>query len=188
MLQRTLRGLSKAAMLIFLMSLVQVGMANVSKQTAPSSSGKQAKTMQDKIRHSLLMLPYYGVFDEIGYKIEGDTVTLIGEVKRPLLKDEAEQAVRKVDGVAKVVNNIEILPLSPMDDSLRLRTYRAIYSQPGFEKYGLQAVKPIRIIVNGGHAALEGVVDSEADKNLAGVRANGVPGIFSVVNNLQVVK
>ena len=125
MLRRYLKGLSKAAVLIFLMSLIPVGMASTSKQTTPSSSGIQPRNLQDRIQHSLLMLPYYGVFDEIGYKVQGDTVTLTGEVNRPLLKDEAAQAVRKLSGVTNVVNDIEILPLSSMDDSLRLMTFRA---------------------------------------------------------------
>jgi hyperosmotically inducible periplasmic protein len=186
MLQRTLKCLSMAVMLIFLMSLSPVATASVPKQTTPSSSGNQAKSLQDKIQHSLLMLPYYGVFDEISYKIQGDTLTLMGEVNRPYLKDEAEQAVRKVDGVSNVVNNIEILPLSSMDDSLRLRTFRAIYSRPGFEKYGLQAIKPIRIIVKNGNITLMGVVGSEFDKIQAEMAARSVPFAFSVKNELAI--
>jgi hyperosmotically inducible periplasmic protein len=186
MLRRYLKGFSMAAVLIFLMSLVPVGMASVSKQTTPSSSGIQPKNLQDRIQHSLLMLPYYDVFDQIGYKIQGDTVTLVGEVKRPLLKDEAEQAVRKLTGVTKVMNDIEILPLSSMDDSLRLMTFRAIYSRPGFEKYGLQAVKPIRIIVKNGNVTLVGVVASEFDKIEAEMAARSVPFAFSIKNELTI--
>jgi hyperosmotically inducible protein len=95
--------------------------------------------------------------------------------------------VKHIEGVEKVVNQIEVLPTSPMDDRLRLELYRAIYGYPALEKYALGVQKPIRIIVKNGHVTLEGVVDSDADKNLAGLRANGVPGIFSVTNNLQVV-
>jgi hyperosmotically inducible protein len=185
MLGRNLKGFSRAAVLIFLTSLVPVGMASVSKQTTPSS-GMQTKNLQDRIRHSLLMLSYYGVFDEIGYKIQGDTVTLVGEVKRPLLKDEAEQVVRKLDGVAKVVNDIEILPLSSMDDSLRSMTFKAIYSRPGFEKYGLQAIKPIRIIVKNGNITLVGMVGSEFDKIEAEMAARSVPFAFSIKNELTI--
>ena len=185
MVRNKLKGFSKAAVLLFLMTLVPIGMAATSTQTTPMS-GKPAKSLEDRIQHSLLMLPYYGVFDEIAYKVEGSTVTLAGEVRRPLLQDEAEQAVRKVEGVTKVVNNIEILPLSPMDDSLRLMAYKAIYSRPGFEKYGIQAIKPIRIIVKNGHITLMGVVGSEFDKVQAEMAARSVPFAFSIKNELAI--
>jgi hyperosmotically inducible protein len=107
---------------------------------------------------------------------------------RPVLKSDAENAIKHIEGVEKVVNQIEVLPPSSMDDRLRLELYRAIYGYPALEKYALGVQKPIRIIVKNGHVTLEGVVDNEADKNFAGLRANGVPGIFSVTNNLQVVK
>jgi hyperosmotically inducible periplasmic protein len=186
MLGRIIKCFSSVAILILVMSCVEVGMASASKGTASLPSSKQPKDLQDRVQHSLLMLPYYGVFDEISYNIQGDTVTLAGEVKRPLLKDEAEQAVRNVNGVAKVVNDIEILPLSSMDDSLRLRTYRAIYSQPGFEKYGLQVLKPIRIIVKNGNITLVGIVGSKLDKVMAEMAARNVPFAFSVTNELSI--
>ena len=143
--------------------------------------------IQKEVRHELLMLPYLGVFDNIEYRVDGDTVTLLGDVTRPTLKSDAENVVKRIEGVQHVVNKIEVLPPSPMDDRLRLALYRAIYGFPALEKYALGVQKPIRIIVKNGHVTLEGVVDSEADKTLAGVRANSVPGIFSVTNNLQVV-
>jgi hyperosmotically inducible protein len=133
------------------------------------------------------MLPYFGVFDYIAFKVEGFTVTLLGEVARPSLKSDAENAVKHIEGVEKVDNQIEVLPPSPMDDGLRRRLFRAIYGYPSLEKYAMGVQKPIRIIVKNGRVALEGVVDNDADKNVAGLRANGVPGIFSVTNNLQVV-
>ena len=169
---------------IFLLSLIQVGMASIPKGTLPTSTNQQTDELQDRVRHSLLMLPYYGVFDALSYSVQGDTVTLTGEVRRPLLKLEAEAAARKIAGVANIVNNIEILPLSPMDDSLRLRIYRAIYSQPGFEKYGIQAVKPIRIIVKNGNTTLYGVVATQLDKKLAEMAARNVPFAFSVTDKL----
>jgi hyperosmotically inducible protein len=132
------------------------------------------------------MLPYYGVFDAINFSVQGNTVTLTGEVRRPLLRSEAEDAVRRVDGVSTIVNNVEILPLSPPDDALRLTMYRAIYSQPGFERYAIQSVKPIRIIVRNGHVTLVGVVGSELDKILAGTAARNVPFAFSVTNDLAI--
>jgi hyperosmotically inducible protein len=112
----------------------------------------------------------------------------MGQVTRPTLKSDAENVVKHIEGVEKVDNQIEVLPTSPMDDGLRRRLYVAIYGYPSLEKYAMPVVKPIRIIVKNGHVTLEGVVDSEADKNAAGIRANGVPGIFSVTNNLQVEK
>jgi hyperosmotically inducible protein len=120
--------------------------------------------------------------------VKGDTVTLQGEVTRPTLKSDAENVVKHIEGVQQVINNIEVLPPSPMDDQLRLALYRAIYGYPALEKYALGVQKPIRIIVKNGRVTLEGVVDSETDKNLVTVRANSVPGIFSVTNNLRVVQ
>lgn len=151
------------------------------------SSRSQERIIKE-VRHELLMLPWFGVFDNIAFKVDGSTVTLYGQVVRPSLKSDAENAVKHIEGVEKVVNQIEALPTSPMDDRLRLELYRAIYGYPALEKYALGVQKPIRIIVKNGHVTLEGVVDNEADKNLAGLRANGVPGLFSVTNNLQVVQ
>jgi hyperosmotically inducible protein len=144
--------------------------------------------IQREVRHEILMLPYYNVFDNITYTVSGYDVTLMGQVTQPVLKRDAENVVKRIEGVEKVVNQIEALPVSPMDDGLRLRLYRAIYGFPGLEKYALPVIKPIRIIVKNGHVTLEGVVDSEGDKNLANLRANGVPGVFSVTNNLVVAK
>lgn len=171
---------------ILMLSLIEVGMASIPKGTASSPSSQQPTDLQDKVRHSLLMLPYYGVFDELAFKIEGDTITLMGEVRRPIVKSDAEWAVRNIVGVAKVVNNIEVLPLSSMDDSLREMTYRAIFSRPGFEKYGIQAVKPIRIIVKNGNITLFGVVATQLERTMAEMAARGVPFAFSVTNNLTI--
>ena len=152
------------------------------------ASPKAAARIQKEVRHELLMLPYLGVFDNLAYKVDGYTVTLSGQVSQPVLKSDAEKAVKGIEGVEKVDNQIEVLPTSPMDDQLRRRLYRAIYGYGPLERYALPVVQPIRIIVKNGHVTLEGVVDSEGDKNLAGLRANGVSGIFSVTNNLAVVK
>lgn len=148
---------------------------------------KAVERITREARHELLMLPYYGVFDSIGFKVEGYNVTLVGQVVRPSTKSDAGNAVKHIEGVEKVDNKIEVLPPSPMDDRLRLDLYRAIYGYPALEKYALGVQKPIRIIVNNGHVTLEGVVDNATDKNLAELRAKGVPGIFSVTDNLQVV-
>jgi hyperosmotically inducible protein len=141
-----------------------------------------------EVRHELLMLPYFTVFDNIAYKVDGFTVTLLGQVTRPVTKSDAENAVKHIEGVDHVDDQIEVLPPSPMDDRLRQRLFRTIYGYPALQRYALGVQKPIRIIVKNGHVTLEGVVDSEGDKNLAGIRANGVSGIFSVDNNLQVSK
>lgn len=154
-------------------------------QSEPGSPA-QAR-IQKEVRHELLMLPWFGVFDNISFQVDGDTVTLLGAVTRPTLKSDSENVVKRIEGVQRVVNKIEVLPPSPMDEQSRLALFRAIYGYPALEKYSLGVQKPIRIIVKSGHVTLEGVVDNETDKNLAGTRANGVPGIFSVANNLHVI-
>jgi hyperosmotically inducible protein len=132
------------------------------------------------------MLPFYTLFDNLEYKVEGSKVTLMGEVVRPNLKDDAASAVKHVRGVETVDNQIKVLPLSPMDDQIRRAEYRAIYSQPNLQMYAMQSVPPIHIIVDHGHVTLEGVVARQADKDAAGIAANGVPNVFSVTNNLRV--
>jgi hyperosmotically inducible periplasmic protein len=151
----------------------------------------QANNGQDRIarevRHELVMLPYYGVFDNLAYSVNGGVVTLYGQVTNPTLKSDAGNVVKKIEGVTKVDNQIQVLPLSPMDDQTRRAAYRAIYSEPSLNRYAMQAVPPIHIIVENGKVTLVGVVDNATDKNIAGIRANTVPGVFSVTNNLQVV-
>ena len=140
-----------------------------------------------EVRHELVMLPFYGVFDNLSYKVDPDgTVTLLGQVARPTLKSDAENVVKKIEGVEKVVNKLEVLPTSGNDDRIRRDTYRAIYGNEVLSQYQLRAVPPIHIIVNNGHITLEGVVARKMDKQIAGVQANSVPGAFSVTNNLQV--
>jgi hyperosmotically inducible periplasmic protein len=151
-------------------------------------SQKAVERIQKEVRHELIMLPYLGVFDNLAYKVDGYNVTLLGQVTRPSLKSDAQNVVKKIEGVEMVNNQIEVLPPSPMDDRLRLKLYGAIYGYEPLQKYAMPVVKPIRIIVKNGRASLEGVVDNEGDKNLAGIRANSVPGLFSVKNNLVVVK
>ena len=140
-----------------------------------------------EVRHQLLMLPYYGIFDDLAFRVNGTTVTLLGQVVWPALKSDAENVVKRIEGVTKVINEIEVLPPSPMDDQIRRAEYRAIYLDPALStRYGFRALPSINIIVKNGHVTLEGVVANEADKNLVGIRANGVPKVFSVTNNLQV--
>lgn len=140
-----------------------------------------------EVRHQLVTLPYYGVFDDLAFRVNGSTVELLGAVTQPYIKSDAEKAVKRVPGVTQVVNNIEVLPLSPMDDQLRRAEYRAIYGDPTLsDRYGYRAVPSIHIIVKNGRVTLEGVAANQADKNLIGLRANGVPNVFAVTNNLLV--
>ncbi|SPE39139.1 Transport-associated [Candidatus Sulfopaludibacter sp. SbA3] len=139
-----------------------------------------------EVRHELVMLPYYGVFDNLAYRVEGSTVTLLGQVTNPVLKSDAERAVKGIEGVTHVNNQIHVLPLSPMDGQTRIAEYRAIYGFQGLDRYAMQAVPSIHIIVENGRVTLEGVVDTQADKDLAALRANTVAGVFSVTNNLHV--
>jgi hyperosmotically inducible protein len=155
--------------------------------TAQREVPQQAvERIQKEVRHEILMLPYLDVFDNITFRVEGYDVTLSGQVIRPTLKTDAERVVKAVEGVEKVDNQIEVLPVSPNDDRIRIRAFRAIYGYSALQRYALPVIKPIRIIVKSGHITLEGVVDSEADKNLVNMRARGASGAFSVTNNLVV--
>ena len=169
-----------------------------SVQTQPNSAAQSqaanetlSPESQDRlvkeVRHELIMLPYYGVFDNLVFRIDGRTVILEGQVVQPVVKSDAGNSVKRIEGVEKVVNNIEVLPPSPIDDRIRRAVYQSIYSYGPLFKYGGMAVPPIHIIVKGGRVTLEGVVDNETDKGLAGMRANQVPGTFQVTNNLRVV-
>jgi hyperosmotically inducible protein len=142
--------------------------------------------LAQKVRHQLVMLPYYSVFDNLEYKVEGYTVELSGQVAWPTLRSDAENAVKRIEGVVKVVNRIEVLPLSFNDDRIRRAEYRAIYGNPQLDRYALQAVPSIHIIVRNGNVTLVGVVANAMDKNIAGLKANGVTGVFSVANELRV--
>ena len=148
--------------------------------------GNRAHIIKE-VRHELVTLPYYGVFDWLVFEVRQDnTVVLRGQVVRPSTKSDAEARVRGIDGVKEVVNEIEVLPPSPQDDRLRLALYRAIYNwnSPLF-RYATQAVPPIHIVVKNGRAALKGVVATKGDANLAYIRARGVPGLFEVKNELK---
>lgn len=169
---------------ILVLSLLTLATLSIAQDQRETSAKTQERITRE-VRHELLMLPYFGVFDNIAFKVDGYNVTLLGQVVRPSLKSDAENAVKHIEGVEKIDNQIEVLPPSTTDDSLRLALYRAIYGYPALEKYALGVQKPIRIIVKNGHVTLEGVVDSDADKNMAELRAKGVPGTFSVTNNLQ---
>jgi hyperosmotically inducible protein len=147
---------------------------------------KFTQRVQKQVTHEILMLPNYDVFDLISFQVQGYTVTLFGHVVSPTLKSDAEHAVRKIEGVEKVDNRIEVLPLSPMDDGLRRQLFRAIYGYGPLQRYGIGSNRAIHIIVDHGHVTLEGVVDNQGDRNLVNIRANQVPGVFSVANHLLV--
>ena len=155
---------------------------------AATAVGQELSRVERQIRRELVTLPFYSVFDDLSFRVEGPKVTLMGKVTRPTLKSGAEKSIEEIEGVGEIDNQIEVLPVSPNDDRIRLATYRAIYGHTGLDRYALRAVPPIHIIVKNGHVTLEGVVASEADKNLAGIQANGVSGVFSVTNNLRVEK
>jgi hyperosmotically inducible protein len=164
----------------------QKGSADRNNALHPGAVGQDR--ISREVRHELVMLPYYGVFDNLAYSVNGGVVTLYGQVTRPTLKSDAGNVVKKIEGVTSVNNQIQVLPLSDMDDRIRMAEYRAIYSEPALNRYALQAVPSIHIIVDNGKVTLVGAVGSAADKNIAGLRANGVSGVFSVDNELQTDK
>ena len=171
----------------FTLSFALMALAAPAFLRADNTGGSRPEdVLVKKVRHELVMLPYYNVFDILSFKVEGNTVTLMGDVTRPVLKDDAGRAVKHVEGVQTVVNNIRVLPLSPFDNQIRRAEYRAIFGYASLYRYALGTQPSIRIIVANGHVTLEGVVNNETDKNLVNIRANGVPGVFSVTNDLQV--
>ena len=167
--------------------LIALGLPSIlCGQTPRQASPQGVERIAREVRHQLIMLPYYNVFDDLKFSVKGYDVTLMGQVTNPTLKKDAERAVRTIEGVETVDNQIEVLPNSGIDDQLRLRLYRAIYGYPSMEKYAMPVIKPIRIIVKNGQVTLEGIVDNESDKNVAGIQANTVSGVFHVTNNLVV--
>jgi hyperosmotically inducible periplasmic protein len=179
---------SATTTVLFLMLLAPALFAAKSdKSRAFENGGLDESRIASQVRHELLQLPYYGVFDDLAFRVDGDTVTLLGAVVNPVLKSDAERAVKRIEGVGRVKNEIEVLPLSPNDDQIRMAEYKAIYGDPVLStRYGYRALPSIHIIVKNGNVTLVGVVANEADRNLVNIRANGVPGVFSVTNNLQV--
>jgi hyperosmotically inducible periplasmic protein len=144
--------------------------------------------LESKVRHELVMLPYLNVFDNVSFRVDGGTVTLFGEVTKPILKSDAANVVKHLEGVTRVENQIEVLPLSSFDDGIRLRTARAIFGYPALQRYGMGTQPSIHIIVKNGNVTLVGFVSRDMDKQLAFARANAVPGVFAVDNQLQIEK
>src|SRR5271170_5339101 len=155
---------------------------------APTDAAQYQVWLTQQVHHKLAMIPWYSVFDNLEYKVDGAEVTLVGQVTRPIIKSDAESAVKNIEGVKEVVNQIEVLPPSPMDDRLRRQEYRSIYSFGPLQRYSMGVNPGIHIIVKGGQVTLEGVVDSQPDKDAANIRAREVAGVFSVTNNLRVEK
>lgn len=182
MLRKTLGALALSGLLI---AIPPTLLAQHNDVFVPGS-GHEGRIAQE-VRHQLLMLPYYTIFDDLAFRVQDGTVTLLGAVTNPVLKSDAENVVKNIEGVTQVNNQIEVLPVSPMDWQIRHAEYKAIYLNPQIgDRYGNQALPSIHIIVKNGHVTLEGVVASEFDKNFIGVRANTVPNVFSVTNNLRV--
>lgn len=171
---------------VLLRGVLICGMAVFALAGLAPAAEQRLSRAEEQVRKELVTLPFYGVFDNLSFKVEGSQVTLMGQVARPSLKTSAERVVKNIEGIEKVDNQIEVLPNSPNDDGIRQAVYRAIYSQPALQRYQIRAVPPIHIIVKNGNVALEGVVATEADKNIAGIQANGVSGVFAVTNNLRV--
>jgi hyperosmotically inducible periplasmic protein len=178
MKMQALKGFAVAAFIVML------GASSASASSTAKAHYGDGLTQE--VRHQLVLLPFYSVFDNLEYKVDGSEVTLLGQVTLPTVKIDAENAVKRIEGVTKVNNKIEVLPVSPMDDQIRRAEFRAIYGEPALQRYAFGPVPPIHIIVKNGHVTLEGVVDNQTDSELAYMRANRVPGVFSVTNNLRV--
>lgn len=167
-----------------------VAQQNQSNQVFTAGSPDEAQLAKE-VRHNLLMLPYYSIFDDLSFSLNGTVVTLEGACppQPPWdIKSDAENTVKRIKGVTQVINNIKELPLSPMDDQIRHALARAIYGDPEIgTRYGYQALPSIHIIVDNGHVTLKGVVDNQMDDTMIRMRANQVPNVFSVTDDLQVL-
>lgn len=167
------------------LGVLSLSVAGAQRPSNGQISGKGEARIAREVQKELITLPFYSVFDDLSCRVDGDTVTLSGAVTRPTLKPDAENAVKRIEGVERVVNNVEVLPVSPNDDRIRRAVYRAIYSQPGLDTYSLRAVPTIHIIVKNGDVILTGAVANQGDKDRAGIAAGGVPGVFAVKNDIQ---
>lgn len=172
------------------MALATVLAIGVVPVFAGSNNPPAVQDLAAQVRHELVMIPYYSVFDDLNYSVDSATgvVTLTGDVVNPVVKNDAERSVKRLAGVTKVVDKINILPPSSMDSRIRAAEYRSIFGYSSLYRYAMGAIPSIHIIVDFGHVSLTGVVDSQADKDVAYIRANSVPGVFSVTNNLRVAE
>jgi hyperosmotically inducible periplasmic protein len=179
---------SRPTRIVFAALLCGLFVAFFATSLSGAPAGKQAQQdyVSREVGHVLVLLPFYSVFDILQYSVNGDRVILKGAVIHTTLKADAEASVKKIEGVESVDNEIEILPVSAADDQIRRAEFRAIYSTPNLNRYAQSAVLSIHIIVKNGHVSLEGIVDSQGDKDAAGIAANSVPNVFSVTNDLVV--
>lgn len=163
--------------------------ADYGKQLEQLGNSTEAK-IAIEVRHQLLLLPYYSLFDDLQYCVQGRTVTLSGSLTaiHSETKQDAERSVKRIEGVEKIVNNIRVLPPNPLDERAREQVYRKLVNTGGLSQYFWAAAPGIHIIVDNLHLTLKGYVDSEGDKDLAGITAKEIPSLFSVTNDLQVVK
>ncbi len=183
---------TRASLQKMFFAVLLAGLLSFTLGTATASAGStttpNVSAIPNQVQHNLAMLPWYGVFDHLGYQVNGTEVILSGQVisEHATTKDDAGKFVTSIPGVTKVVNNIEVLPPSRFDDQIRRAEYRAVFSQADLGRYTMGAIPQVHIIVKNGHVSLEGVVMNQMDKNMAGIFANTVPGVFSVENNLQI--
>jgi hyperosmotically inducible periplasmic protein len=159
---------------------------NVSHLSQQQGQGRYEAWLSQQVQHRLASLPWYGVFDNLEYKIEGSRVILLGQVVNPSIKSDAENSVKRIEGVSQVENEIQVLPLSSFDNQIRRAEYRAIFSEPSLSRYSMGAIPSIHIIVDNGHVTLVGYVSNQVDRTLAGLRAKTVPNVFSVTNHLRI--
>ena len=178
----------RTSLLRYVFTIVLTAAMVLTVGTLGASATTKPVTLGDQVHHELLMLPWYGVFDNLEYQVNGTEVTLTGQVisEHATTKSDAGKFVSSIPGVTRVINNIEVLPPSPLDNQIRRAEYRKVFSFAGLGRYTLGANPPVRIVVKNGHVSLEGVVMNQMDKNMAGVIANTVPGVFSVENNLRI--
>jgi BON domain len=179
-------GAMRTVVLAGLLACLPVCALGDTNQLGQATSASAQAALQGRIRHGLLMLPYYGVFDDLQFQINGNQVVLSGEVTRPVLKYDAENAVKHIAGVSGVTNDIKVLPLSRYDDLIRIATYRAVFGRDSMYRYAMGAIPSIHIIVDNGKVTLVGMVSNKMDSIIANMAANTVPGVFSVTNNLRV--
>ena len=187
-MKKALRNFAGYLSLGTVLALGTAGMAFAGSSDQIAANTRLEQRLSNAVHHQLVMIPQFTVFDNLAYRVDGGTVTLVGQVRNPVIKDEAEKSIKRLEGVERVNNQIEVLPASFNDDRIRNQVARAVFNDPRLTAYAIQPVPPIHIIVKNGHVNLEGMVRTETDKNDAFIRANGVSGVFSVQNNLQVEK
>ncbi len=169
---------------LWMLSLLVVFPSRAFSGAADAPAGR----LENQVRRALIQLPFYGMFDHFQFRVEGSEITLMGKVTRPTLKSDAERVVGKIEGVERVVNRVEVLPLSPQDDRMRLRLQAAIYGHSLFQTSAFWSLPPVHLVVENGNVTLEGVVAGRMHKTIAELQANSVDGVFSVKNNLQIEK